>query len=68
MIETAYYETKSGNKDIMDLEKLVGALECLKFHTTSQIIMRQNKLTKDFADQLRVEEKTIPNLFYCQKK
>ncbi|CAI2195199.1 13277_t:CDS:2, partial [Funneliformis geosporum] len=27
LIETAYYETNGGNKDIMDLEKLVGALE-----------------------------------------
>jgi len=68
LIETAYYETKSGNKDIMDLEKLVGALECLKFHTKSQIVMRQNKLTKDFGEKLRIEEETIPNLFYFEKK
>nr|CAG8493024.1 5787_t:CDS:2 [Entrophospora candida] len=66
--ETAYYETSSGNKDIMDLEKLVGALECLKFHTKSQIIMRQNKITKDFGEKLRVEEETIPNLFYLNGK
>jgi len=52
----------------MDLEKLVGALECLKFHTKSQIIMRQNKLTKDFAETLMKEEETIPNLFYFEKK
>ena len=68
LIETAYYETTSGNKDIMDLEKLVGALECLKFHTKSQIIMRQNKLTKDFAEKIRVEEENIPSLFYLKGK
>ena len=68
LIETAYYESISGNKDIMDLEKLVGALECLKFHTKSQIIMRQNKLTKDFAEKLKKEEEAIPNLFYLNGK
>ena len=68
LIETAYYEANGRNKDIMDLEKLVGALECLKFHTKSQIIMRQNKLTKDFAETLMKEEETIPNLFYFEKK
>jgi len=68
LIETAYYEANGRNKDIMDLEKLVGALECLKFHTKSQIIMRQNKLTKDFAEKLMKEEETIPNLFYFEKK
>jgi len=52
----------------MDLEKLVGALECLKFHTKSQIIMRQNKLTKDFAEKIRVEEENIPSLFYLKGK
>ena len=52
----------------MDLEKLVGALECLKFHTKSQIVMRQNKLTKDFGEKLINEEATIPNLFYFEKK
>ncbi|CAG8769168.1 14689_t:CDS:1, partial [Racocetra persica] len=68
LIETAYYETISGNKDIMDLEKLAGALECLKFHTKSQIIMRQNKLTKDFGAKLKNEEETIPNLFHFSGK
>lgn len=69
LIETAYYEKrKGGTKDLMDLEKLVGALECLKFHTKSEIVMRQNKLTKDLGEKLKSEAKTIPNLFYHKKK
>jgi hypothetical protein len=52
----------------MDLEKLVGALECLKFHTKSQIIMRQNNLTKNYGEKLKREEETIPNLFYLAGK
>jgi hypothetical protein len=47
IIETAFFESTFGSKHIMDLEKLVGALECLKYHTKSQFVMRQNKLTKD---------------------
>lgn len=68
LIETAYYESKSGNKDLMDLGKLAGVLECLKFHTNSQIVMRLNNLTKDYGDKLKKEEKFIPKLFYLNGK
>lgn len=68
LLETVFYESSGKSKSILDLTKLVGALECLTFHYPTQLILFPAKVTKDWGRSLKKSTKKIPNLTYQKKK
>ncbi|KLL05275.1 MAG: hypothetical protein MRERV_3c106 [Mycoplasmataceae bacterium RV_VA103A] len=69
LIETSYYEQKGGaSLGMFSLKKLVGALECLKFHTSSQVITIRNQETKKWGQKIKTGKNLVPGLIYKDKK